>query len=96
MTITVNKPENKPGNKPEKANVRENDKTEYKSSVFFAPGEKLPGFKQMREIAASIAAFMNADGGNLYVGIADRSAPCWQAVLPHRSCFPVRMLCKYK
>ena len=63
MTITVSK--------PEKVNVCEDGKTEFKSSVFFAPGEKLPALKQMREIAASIAAFMNADGGTLYIGVAD-------------------------
>ena len=64
MTITVNKPS-------EKVNVCEDGKTEFKSSIFFLPASNMPDVKQMREIAASVAAFMNAEGGVLYIGIAD-------------------------
>ena len=49
MTITVSK--------PDKVNVCEDGKREFKSSIFFAPGEKLPVLKQMREIAASIFVY---------------------------------------
>ena len=64
MTIKVNKPN-------EKVNVCEDGKTEFKSSIFFLPSNNMPDVKQMREIAASVAAFMNAEGGVLYIGIAD-------------------------
>ena len=64
MTITVNKPS-------EKVNVCEDGKTELKSSIFFLPAGNMPDVKQMREIAASVAAFMNAEGGVLYIGVAD-------------------------
>ena len=63
MTITVSK--------IEKINVVEDGKTEFKSSIFVAPGMNAPSMKQMREIAASIAAFMNAEGGCLYIGVSD-------------------------
>lgn len=64
--ITVNE-----AKKLEKVNVREGGKTEFKSSIFFSPASNMPDVKQMREIAASVAAFMNAEGGTLYIGIAD-------------------------
>ena len=63
MTITVNQ--------PEKINVAEGQKVEFKTSAFYAPGEQNPGFKQMRTIAETVAAFMNAEGGTLYIGVAD-------------------------
>ena len=60
MTITVNQ--------PEKINAVEGQKLEFKTSAFYAPGEHNPGFKQMRTIAETVAAFMNAEGGTLYIG----------------------------
>lgn len=63
MTITVNQ--------PEKVNAVEGQKVEFKTSAFYAPWEQNPGFKQMRTIAETVAAFMNADGGKLFIGIAD-------------------------
>ena len=63
MTITVNQ--------PEKVHAVEGQKLEFKTSAFYAPGENNPGLKQMRTIAETVAAFMNAEGGTLYIGIAD-------------------------
>ena len=63
MTITVNQ--------PEKINAVEGQKLEFKTSAFYAPGEHNPGLRQMRTIAETVAAFMNAEGGTLYIGIAD-------------------------
>ena len=63
MTIVVNQ--------PEKINAIEGQKLEFKTSAFYAPGEKDPSLKQMRTIAETVAAFMNAEGGALIIGIAD-------------------------
>jgi hypothetical protein len=63
MTIAVNQ--------PEKIKAAEGQRVEFKSSAFYAPGEHNPGFRQMRTIAETVAAFMNADGGELFIGIAD-------------------------
>lgn len=63
MNITVTQ--------PEKINAVEGQKLEFKTSAFYAPGEHNPGLKQMRTIAETVAAFMNAEGGTLYIGIAD-------------------------
>lgn len=51
--------------------IKEDQKTEFKRSIFIDPESQNPGQKQMRTIAETIAAFMNADGGMLYVGISD-------------------------
>ena len=63
MTITVNE--------PEKLNAIEGQKLEFKTSAFYAPGSRNPCHKQMRTIAETVAAFMNAEGGILIIGIAD-------------------------
>ena len=63
MTITVNQ--------QEKINAVEGQKVEFKTSAFFAPTECNPGFKQMRTIAETVAAFMNAEGGMLIIGVKD-------------------------
>ena len=63
MKITVNQ--------PEKINVIEGQTLEFKTSAFYAPGEHNPGFRQMRTIAETVAAFMNSDGGTLIIGVAD-------------------------
>lgn len=56
---------------PEKLNAIEGQKLEFKTSVFYAPGSHNPSLKQMRTIAETVAAFMNAEGGSLVVGVAD-------------------------
>ena len=63
MTITVNQ--------PEKIGIPEGPKVEFKTSAFYAPGDLEPGLRQMRTIAETVAAFMNAEGGTLYIGVAD-------------------------
>ena len=63
MTITVTQ--------PEKINAVEGQKLEFKTSAFYAPGEQNPGFRQMRTIAETVAAFINTEGGDLYIGVAD-------------------------
>lgn len=55
----------------DKAEIKEDQTTEFKTSIFVDPKKSQAGFVQMRTIADTLAAFMNADGGMLYVGIAD-------------------------
>ena len=52
----------------------EDHKHEFKTSIFIDPGTRTPGVKQMTEIAKSLCAFMNADGGELYLGVRDDGA----------------------
>ena len=63
MTITANQ--------QEKLNAIEGQKLEFKTSAFYAPGSHNPSLKQMRTIAETVAAFMNAEGGTLIIGVAD-------------------------
>jgi hypothetical protein len=63
MTITANQ--------QEKLNALEGQKLEFKTSAFYAPGSHNPSLKQMRTIAETVAAFMNAEGGVLVIGVAD-------------------------
>ena len=51
--------------------VKEDQKTEFKTSIFVDAETQQPGIKQMLKIARTLSAFMNADGGMLYVGVAD-------------------------
>lgn len=54
------------------AMIKEGQCREYKTSIFMAPGEKmLGGAKQMKTIADTLAAFMNAEGGLLFIGVTD-------------------------
>lgn len=50
---------------------KEDQWKEYKTSIFVAPGEHSPGAKQMKTIASTLAAFMNAEGGILFIGVTD-------------------------
>ena len=49
----------------------ENMKTELKTSLFIAAGETMPGVKQYYQIAKTIAGFINAEGGTLWLGVKD-------------------------
>lgn len=49
----------------------ENMVTELKTSIFIAPDENIPGTKQYFQIAKTIAGFINAEGGTLWLGVAD-------------------------
>jgi hypothetical protein len=55
----------------EQKTTKEDQKTEFKRSIFVDPETRGPGEKQMMTIAETLAAFMNADGGMLYVGVSD-------------------------
>ena len=54
---------------------RENDKVEYKTSIVFVPGKNNEANidKQMSNIVRSLVAFMNTEGGTLYIGIHDKT-----------------------
>lgn len=45
---------------------------ELKSSMIYSPETNLPDSRQHFNIAREIAAFMNADGGDLYLGVNDK------------------------
>ena len=53
------------------AEIKEDQKTEFKTSIFVDPEYRTSGFRQMQTIADTLAAFMNAEGGMLFVGITD-------------------------
>lgn len=55
----------------DKVDVKEDQKTEFKTSIFIDAETNAPGIKHMLKIARTLAAFMNADGGMLYVGVTD-------------------------
>ena len=56
--------------------VKEDQKTEFKRSIFISPETHMPGAKQMHVIAETLAAFMNAEGGMLYIGVSDAGKIC--------------------
>lgn len=58
------------------ADFQENQTTEFKSSIFVNPETRVPGIRQMAVIAETLAAFMNASGGMLYVGVRDNGTIC--------------------
>ena len=68
MTISVN-------DAFDKVEIKEDQRTEFKRSLFFDAVTHQPSFKQMIVIADTMAAFMNADGGMLYIGISDDKQP---------------------
>lgn len=55
----------------DEVDVKEDQKTEFKTSIFIDAETNAPGIKQMLKIARTLAAFMNAEGGMLYVGVTD-------------------------
>lgn len=51
---------------------RENEKVEFKSSIVYPAGNTIPNMKQQSEIILqTIAGFLNAEGGTLYLGVSD-------------------------
>lgn len=44
---------------------------EFKTSLIYSPKTHKPGIDQVECIAATVAAFMNSDGGTLYLGVKD-------------------------
>ena len=55
--------------------VEEGQKVEFKSSIVFPPdGDGIADIdRQMKNILKELTAFMNAEGGTLYIGIHDKS-----------------------
>lgn len=51
----------------------ENQNIEYKTSIVFTPKHEANIDVQMFNIVRELAAFMNADGGTLYIGIHDKT-----------------------
>ena len=51
--------------------VQESTTVEFKTSIFFQPGVNLPGENQIHTIIRTIGSFMNALGGDLYLGVND-------------------------
>ena len=51
----------------------ESQTVEYKTSIVFTPKNEANIDMQMFNIVRELAAFMNADGGTLYIGIHDRT-----------------------
>lgn len=54
--------------------VREGITVEFKSSIFFAPYTS--NISQVEKIAQTLAAFMNTQGGTLYLGVTDTGRVC--------------------
>ena len=59
----------------QQAGIREDQRTEFKTSLFFDSETHMPGTKQMHVIAETLAAFMNAEGGMLLIGVTDDKRP---------------------
>ncbi len=61
--------------------VRENRNTEFKCSIIYAPGEGNKPLseqcdEQLLTIVKTITAFMNSEGGKLYIGVNDNGYIC--------------------
>ena len=52
----------------------ENQTLELKTSIVFPPGQSVPDIrKQLYNILRELTAFMNTDGGTLYIGVHDKT-----------------------
>lgn len=58
-----------------KADIKEDLHNEFKTSMFYDNKTHLPSFNQMKKIAVSMAALMNAEGGYLWLGVDDSARP---------------------
>lgn len=65
------KPKEAKPKKGAKLGLLENSTTEFKTSIIFGPEDNRPSPSQPLKIAQELAGFMNADGGNLYLGVHD-------------------------
>lgn len=55
----------------------ENEKQEFKSSIVYPAGQTSPDIdQQLGIICRTIAGFMNANGGTLYIGVSDNGHVC--------------------
>lgn len=75
--IAKTKPASQPVDIPENVPIfdggDESDKLEYKTSIVFTPKNEANIDVQMFNIVRELAAFMNAEGGILYIGIHDKT-----------------------
>ncbi len=56
--------------------IKEDQRNEFKTSIFISPKTSCPDVGQMKTIAETLAAFMNAEGGVLYIGVRDDKTMC--------------------
>ena len=56
--------------------LKEDQRNEFKTSIFISPKTSRPDVGQMKTIAETLAAFMNAEGGVLYIGVRDDKTMC--------------------
>ena len=61
---------------PRIQDVEEGERVEFKSSIIYSPNSGQPDSSQPFAIAKEIAAFMNTDGGTLYLGVKDDGTIC--------------------
>lgn len=54
-----------------KLEVSEGKTVEFKRSIFYSPRTSQPDSKQLDTIVKEIAAFINTEGGDLYLGVTD-------------------------
>ena len=54
-----------------KLDLSEDSTTEFKTSIIFSPENNQPSSSQPQKIAQEMAGFMNAKGGDLYLGVND-------------------------
>ena len=65
-------------------NIRENKSVEFKTSLFYTAGEEKSGVDQIGVIVRTLAAFMNSEGGVLYIGLNDNGIPSADIVAEYR------------
>ena len=53
--------------------VQESKTVEFKSSIMYSPKTRRPDSEQFHKIADTICAFLNTDGGDLYIGVEDQT-----------------------
>lgn len=64
--------------------MKENSTVEFKTSLFYRPGSSESGDEQISVIIRALAAFMNSEGGDLYIGMDDRGFPVADIVAEYR------------
>lgn len=55
--------------------IKENRAVEFKTSLFYTAGNEKSGEDQIGVIVRTLAAFMNSEGGALYIGLDDKGTP---------------------
>ena len=55
--------------------MKESRSVEFKTSLFYTAGNEKSGEDQIGVIVRTLAAFMNSEGGALYIGLDDKGTP---------------------